>query len=167
MKGEVPEGEYVIPFGKAAIRREGARLHDRLVRPPGALRDGGRRDPRRRGRHRVRGDRRTHHSAARPRHDRRERAEDQPLRGGGPVLVLRLGRIRDRGAGSPSTASTTSTTMSIACTPTTCPRPTPTTSSRRCSPIPARSGRPCFRRATESERIPASDLRSPDPWRSS
>jgi pyruvate/2-oxoglutarate/acetoin dehydrogenase E1 component len=69
-KGHVPEGEYLIPFGHAAVRRAGHRLH--------ALRRGGAREllPRgrgsaREGRHRVRGHRPPHDPSARPADRRR------------------------------------------------------------------------------------------------
>ena len=35
-KGEVPDGEHVVPLGQAAVVREGARLHDRRARGDGA-----------------------------------------------------------------------------------------------------------------------------------
>ena len=74
--GEVPDGHYTVPLGKAAIRarrrgRDGAGLrHDGLRGRSG----------RRRDRHRRRGDRSAHAAALRPRDDRGLGAEDRALR---------------------------------------------------------------------------------------
>ena len=113
--GDVPEEEYLIPFGQAKIRREGSRLHHRELRSPRALlhgSSGGARE----GGHRVRGHRRTHHSSARHRRPssgrcaRRTTAWSWTSPGPSP----RWGRRSQRRC--TSTASTTSTTTSAACT---------------------------------------------------
>ncbi len=65
-KGEVPDGEHVVPLGQAAVVREGVRLHDRRPRGDGpAGRRGGRTPPRRPR------DRRRGHRPAQPRPARR------------------------------------------------------------------------------------------------
>ena len=40
-EGEVPEGDYTIPFGKADIKRAGQRRHDRGHRAHGRQSPGG------------------------------------------------------------------------------------------------------------------------------
>ena len=97
--GDVPEGEYVVPFGEAAIRRAGSRRHDRRHRLDGRQGAGGGRDARRRG-HRRRGDRPAHAEAARharrscPR-SRRPAGSCSPTRGRG--TRRRVGGDRGRG----------------------------------------------------------------------
>ena len=43
--GDVPEGDYAVPFGQAAVRREGGRRDDRGHRVDGRQGARGRRDP--------------------------------------------------------------------------------------------------------------------------
>ena len=57
--GDVPEGEYLVPFGEAAVRRAGHGRDDRRHRLDGRPGARGGRDARRRG-HRGRGDRPAH-----------------------------------------------------------------------------------------------------------
>ncbi len=76
-KGEVPEGEYVVPIGKARVTREGSagdarRLGRDVARGrPGRARGGG-------GGHRLRGHRPALAAAARHRDARRIGEEDRP-----------------------------------------------------------------------------------------
>ena len=75
-RGEVPEGYYTVPLGKAAIVREGEALTVLCLRHDGACRAGGGRGDRRRRRdHRP-----AHARAARHRDDRGIGEEDRPLR---------------------------------------------------------------------------------------
>ena len=95
--GEVPDGHYTVPLGKAAIRRAGAAV---TVLAYGTMvyrrRSGGRRD-----RHRCRDHRSAHAGSLRPRDDRGLGREDRPLRRrprGDADLGLRRGAER-AGAG--------------------------------------------------------------------
>ena len=74
--GEVPDGHYTVPLGKAAIRREGAAV---TVLAYGTMVHVAR-GRRRRDRHRRRDHRPAHAAAARPRDDRGLGEEDRPLR---------------------------------------------------------------------------------------
>jgi len=76
-KGEVPEGEYTVPLGKAAIAKEGkdltlvswgAMVHEALDAAKLAAEK----------RHRLRSDRPAQSGAARSGNDRGEREEDRP-----------------------------------------------------------------------------------------
>ena len=91
LKGEVPDGEHIVPLGKADIKREGKDVtiicHSKTV-APGAERGEdvvGRRD-------RRRGDRPAHDPAARPRDDPRLGRQDQSRRGRRRGLGLRRRR---------------------------------------------------------------------------
>ena len=66
VRGEVPDGEYTVPLGSAAIRRTGRPGHGRRLRADGALRAGGGR-ARGGGGDRRRGGRPALAAAARPR----------------------------------------------------------------------------------------------------
>ena len=74
--GEVPDGHYTVPLGKAAIRRAGAAVTVLAYGTMVYRRRGGRR----RDRHRCRDHRSAHPAAARPRHDRGLGREDRALR---------------------------------------------------------------------------------------
>ena len=96
--GEVPDGEHLVPFGEAAIRREGSDVTivgtgwtvDRAARRS--------RDPRRRG-HLGRGDRPPHAEPARHAHDPRIGREDRAARARRSGDAARVRRDRDRGRG--------------------------------------------------------------------
>ena len=108
--GEVPDGHYTVPLGKAAIRREGAALTVLAYGTMVYVAHGGRRGDR----HRRRDHRPAHAAAARPRHDRGLGAEDRPLRDrarGDADLRLRRGAV---GAGAGDTASIISRRRSCA-----------------------------------------------------
>jgi pyruvate dehydrogenase E1 component beta subunit len=75
-KGDVPEEEYYIPFGRGPTRTRGRRLHDRLLRPAGALLPRGGRDAGEGG-HRVRGARHADDPPAGCRVDRAVGQEDE------------------------------------------------------------------------------------------
>ena len=75
-QGEVPDGHYTVPLGKAAIRREGAAV---TVLAYGTMVLRGR-GGRRRDRDRCRGDRPAHAAALRPRDHRRLGREDRAMR---------------------------------------------------------------------------------------
>ena len=96
--GEVPDGEYLVPFGEAAIRREGGDVTivgDGLDGRPGA-----RAPPSGwpRG-HPGRGDRSAHARAARHADDPRVGREDRPARARRPGDAARLGLDGDRRRG--------------------------------------------------------------------
>ena len=91
--GEVPDGHYSIPLGKAVVRRPGSARHRARLRHHGLCRAGGGGGDR----HRRRDHRPAHAAAARPRHHRRLGEEDRPLRGrarGDADLRLRGGACR-------------------------------------------------------------------------
>ena len=97
-KGAVPEGEYLIPLGKADVKRPRRRRHRGRHPDDGAARLAGGRRPRAGGRLR-RGHRSAHPGAARRGDHPRLGGEDQPPRRrprGGQAGRLRRG---DRGAG--------------------------------------------------------------------
>ena len=91
--GEVPDGEHLVPFGEAAVRRTGGDVTIVGIGLDG--RQGARRGRAagRRG-HRGRGDRPAHARAARPRHDPRVGREDRPPRARRPGAAPQLGRRR-------------------------------------------------------------------------
>ena len=99
--GEVPEGEYLVPFGQAGDPPGGWRRHDRRHRLDGGQGAGGGRVAGRGG-HRGRGDRSPHAGAAGHRDDRHLGGEDRPGRARRPGDASRLGlggdRRRDRRA---------------------------------------------------------------------
>ena len=102
--GEVPEGEYLVPFGEAAIRREGSDVTivaTGWMRGPRAERG---RDAGRRGRQR-RGDRPAHAGAARHGDDPRVGGQDRAARAGRPGDEAQLGLGGDRGGGCRARAS--------------------------------------------------------------
>ena len=74
--GDVPDGHYTIPIGKAEIRRQGMRRHRHRLWHHGACGARGSRGDR----HRRRGDRPAQPAAARSRHDRAIGDEDRALR---------------------------------------------------------------------------------------
>ncbi len=96
--GDVPDGEYAVPFGEAAVRREGGDVTivaigwmvDRALAAAEQL--AGRRD-------RSGGDRSAHARAARHRHDPALGREDRPARRRRPVDATRLRSCGDRGRG--------------------------------------------------------------------
>ena len=75
-QGEVPDGHYTVPLGKAAIRREGSGGHRAGLRHHGLRRRGGGAGDR----HRRRDHRPAHAPALRPRDDRGVGEEDRALR---------------------------------------------------------------------------------------
>ena len=78
-RGEVPDDEdHTVDFGQAAIRREGDDVTIVGISRMALTAREGREDPRRRARDRGRGDRPAHAAPARPRHDPRVGAQDQP-----------------------------------------------------------------------------------------
>ena len=91
--GEVPDGEYLVPFGQAAVRRAGERRHDRRHRLDGRPGARGGRAAGRRG-HRGRGDRPAHARAARHGDDPRVGREDRPARARRPGDAPRARRRR-------------------------------------------------------------------------
>ena len=96
--GDVPDGEYLVPFGEAAIRREGSRRHDRrngLDGRPRARRGRAARG----GGHPGRGDRPAHARAARHADDPRVGREDRAARARRPVDAPRVGLDGDRRRG--------------------------------------------------------------------
>ena len=96
--GEVPEGEHLVPFGEAAVRRAGGDVTDRRDRGDGRHGARRRRDARRRG-DRGRGHRPAHARAARHRADPRVGREDRPAgaRRPGDAPRVRVGGDRGRG----------------------------------------------------------------------
>ena len=103
-KGEVPDGEYIIPFGQANITREGQAGHDRRVRAHGALANS--RGQAGEGRHLRGGDRSAHDVAARRDAILESVAQDRSAgrRRRGAAALRR--RRRHRGARAPTRAST-------------------------------------------------------------
>ena len=99
IRGEVAEdGDGVLRFGEAAVRREGGDVTIVGVLKMAHVAEDAARDPLPRARGRGRGDRPAHPAPARPRHDPRLGAQDQPggdRRGG---LAARRGRRQHRGA---------------------------------------------------------------------
>ena len=93
-KGEVPEEEYLIPIGKADLKREGERLLDHHERQDGARRHAGRRSARE-GRHPHRRRRSAHRSSDGRRGDHDVGREDESRR----RARGRLGDLRHRHAG--------------------------------------------------------------------
>ena len=102
--GEVPEGEYLVPFGEAAIRREGSDVTivatgwcvDRALNAAETLAaDGVER----------RGDRPAHAGAARHEDDPRVGGQDRPPRAGRPGHAAQLGLGGHRGGGRRARAS--------------------------------------------------------------
>ena len=96
-KGEVPEGYYTVPLGKAEVVEEGERADDHYLRHAGTRRPGGGRARRRR----CRSHRRQHAVAARRRYAGRVGEEDRALHGrarGYAILRLRR-RTGDNRAG--------------------------------------------------------------------
>ncbi len=94
--GDVPEGEYVVPFGEAAVRREGRRRDDRrhgLDGRPGARRRGGARGRGCPGG----GDRSAHAQPAGHGDDPRLGGEDRTRRSGRSGDAARRLLERDRG----------------------------------------------------------------------
>ena len=103
-QGEVPDGHYTVPLGKAAIRREGSGRHRAGLRHHGLRRRGGGAGDG----HRRRDHRPAHAPALRPRDDRGVGEEDRALRRrprGDAHLGLRRGAER---ASCRRTASTIS-----------------------------------------------------------
>ncbi len=96
--GEVPDGEYLVPFGQAAIRREGERRDDRRHRLDGRPR-ARRRRAAGRGGHPGRGDRPAHARAARHADDPRVGRQDRAARARRPGDAARVRRDRDRRRG--------------------------------------------------------------------
>ncbi len=158
-RGEVPEGEHVVPLGKARLAREGSRPDARRLRRDGAgLRARGRRARRVR-----RGARPPLAEAARRGGAARVRREDRPRRarpGGAADVRLRRragrdprreGDARPAGAGVARDRATTCRTRTGRSRTRTCPRSrassTPparcSTSSRRDPRAPARCVRTC------------------------
>ena len=74
-KGEVPEGYYTVPIGKAEVVRKGEAGDDRHLRHDGLRLRGRGAQPRAR----CRDHRRAYHGAARRRHDLHVGEEDRPL----------------------------------------------------------------------------------------
>ena len=93
--GEVPDGEYLVPFGEAAVRREGGGRDDRRDRLGGRSRAQRRRGACRR-RHRGRGDRPAHAQPARHADDSRVGGEDGPARARRPGNASRVRGDGDR-----------------------------------------------------------------------
>ena len=106
-EGEVPDDDYEIPLGQAAVKREGSDVTIVACSMMVGRRARGRRGARRRG-HRGRGDRPAHAGAARRADDPRLGRQDRPPgdRRRGPA-ALRRG-VGDRRHGRASTASTRS-----------------------------------------------------------
>ena len=139
-RGEVPDGEP-ITSSPSAGPRFAARARDvtivgisRMARTAETRRRSARRAPR----GERRGDRPPHAAAARPRHDPRLGAQDQPLRDRRGGLAARRGGSQPRRADHASRPSTTSTRPSSASAGPTCRCPTrrhsrtsPTRTSRR------------------------------------
>ena len=96
--GEVPDGEYLVPFGQAAIRREGSDVTIVAHRLDGRPRARRGRAAGRRG-HPGRGDRPAHARAARHEDDPRVGREDRPPRARRPGDAARVGLDRDRRRG--------------------------------------------------------------------
>ena len=98
-RGEVAEdGEEVLRFGEAAVRREGGDVTIVGILKMAHVAEEAARDARQRARGRGRGDRPAHPAPARPRHDPRLGAQDQPggdRRGG---LAARRRRRQPRDA---------------------------------------------------------------------
>ena len=112
-KGEVPDGEHVVPLGQAAVVREGARRDDRRAGGDGAAGARGRRAAGGRPRHRRRGHRPALRSSrSTPQAILRSVDEDEPaVHGRGEPAGWRLGR-RDRVARRRRGRSTASTRRS-------------------------------------------------------
>ena len=107
MKGEVPDGDHLVPIGEGGGVPRGHRRHRGRDRRRRRRCDAGRRHARRRG-HRRRGDRSPHPRAARHSDDPRLGGEDGPTRHRRPCAqdVRRGGR--DLGRSSPRRGSPTS-----------------------------------------------------------
>ena len=152
IKEELPAEDYVVPIGKAAVRRAGPRPLDHHLRRDGLDGARGREDARGRG-HRRRGHRPAHALPARrggdPRVGREDQQGDPPPRG----HAHRRHRRRDRGRARRSAASSTSTGRSCAS-----PRPTRRCPTRRRSR--SSSCRTRRRSAARREPSPATDDRT-------
>ena len=98
LKGPVPDGEYLIPFGQAAVRRTGTRPDHGRHRFHGEAGAGCRRAVGRGG-DLGRGDRPAHAGAAGHGHDPGVGAQDRPAAGGGRGLRAVRRRRGDRHAG--------------------------------------------------------------------
>ena len=98
-RGEVPEGvDHVVPFGKAAVRREGRDVTIIGISRMAVTAERAAEQLAERARDRGRGDRPADAAPARPRHDPRQRAQDQSLRHRRGGLAARRRRRQPRGA---------------------------------------------------------------------
>ena len=91
LKGEVPDEEYLIPLGKAELKREGDHCSHHHERQDGARRDAGRRHARE-GRHQDRRRRPAHDPPDGRRRNHHERQEDESRR----CARGRVGGVRHR-----------------------------------------------------------------------
>ena len=104
-RGEVPEGEHLVPIGKAAIARAGLRRDARLVGLGRRAHAGGGGDPGRRG-HRRRGARPAHASSRSTRRRSWSRSAAPAGSSSSTTPPGRSGRARRSPRSSPSTPST-------------------------------------------------------------
>ena len=142
-RGDVPDDEdHVVDFGQAAIRREGDDVTIVGISRMALTAEKAAEDARRRARDRGRGDRPAHAAPARPRHDPRVGAQDQPLRDRRGGLAARRRRREPRRADPGAGVRPPRRARSGASPAPTCRCRTPSRSSRSPTRTSRRSSKP-------------------------
>ena len=160
-RGDVPDDDdHIVDFGQAAIRREGDDVTIVGISRMALTAEKAAEHARRGARDRGRGDRPAHAAPARPRHDPRVGAQDQPLRDRRGGLAARRRRREPRRADPGAGLRPPRRARRAASPAPTCRCPTPSRSSRSPTRTSRRSSRRCSPPSATCRRDLARSLRA-------